>query len=182
VVADEYGGQRRQAPRPPFLGKNDPQRARLAWRSEYGGLVIVNRDGFERLIRELDHLLHNRPVMGTLLMSVQRTPHILVASQQDGVIRLSYAHTGWLDFLRVRRFKSFCRARGFPLRTQVWWKSRVTSAAIGSVAPDAAQAIDECFANVYGLAGPFGIDLQGGLAVRRVVGLRRDGGHGAYAP
>ena len=102
----------------------------------------MNRDAFEKLVRELDHLLHDRPAMGTLSMKVRRTPHMLVATQQDGVIRLSYAHTGWLDVLGVYRFKSFCRARGFSLRTELWWKSRVTSAAIGFVATNAAQPID----------------------------------------
>jgi hypothetical protein len=115
----------------------------------------------ENLIRKLEHLVRHEPAGGTLFMTVARTTHMLVATLEDGEISLAYPHTGRFDFLRRYRFGSFCKARGFAMRRDLWGNVRVTRALIGADTTDAAQKIAECFIDIYRLSGPFGLHLQG---------------------
>src|SRR5450756_569835 len=121
----------------------------------------MNNNAREKLIFELEHLLLHKPAMGTLFVMVRETPHMLVITLEDGFLSLGYPRTGWLEGLRVRRFAAFCRARGFPVRKKLWWKTRMSCAPIGSTAMDAAQTVAECFTTVYRESGPFGLKLQG---------------------
>jgi hypothetical protein len=121
----------------------------------------VNPIARENLIRELEHLLNNKPPMGTLFMMVARTPHMLVATLDGDKISLAYPHSGRLDLVRRYRFASFCRGHGFPVRRELWNPVRVSRAVIGTDAAEAAHVINECFSSVYRLSGPYGLQLQG---------------------
>jgi hypothetical protein len=121
----------------------------------------MNNDAREKLILELEHLLLNKPAMGTLFVTVREMPYMFVITLQDGLISLGYPHTGWIDVVRAHRFAAFCRARGFPVRKERWWKTRMSCAPIGSTAIDAAQTLVECFSSVYRVSGPFGLKFQG---------------------
>jgi len=121
----------------------------------------MNNDARVKLILELEHLLRHKPAMGALFMTVRETPYMLVVTQKDGMVSLGYPHMGWLDVVRAHRFASFCQARGFRVRKELWWKTRMSCALIGAGATDAAQTIAECFSSVYRVSGPFGVNLQG---------------------
>lgn len=69
-------------------------------------------------------------------------------------------HAGRLDFVRAHRFATFGRAIRLSLRTEKWGKERVSRSAIGSIAVDAVELIDRCFAAVYRHSGPFDLDLR----------------------
>jgi hypothetical protein len=113
------------------------------------------------LLRELHHMQHHGGRMLMLVMTVRGTSDGLLVGINGKVFSLDYPHAGWLDFVRVHRFASFCRAKGLPLRKETWGKERVSRAAIGSVAADAVQTIDECFSAVYDQSGQFGLELRG---------------------
>jgi len=86
---------------------------------------------------------------------------MLVATLNDDKISLAYPHIGRFDLRRRYRFASFCRRRGFPMRTELWANVRVSRASIGADAIEAAQGIAECFSSVYRVSGPYGLRLQG---------------------
>jgi hypothetical protein len=121
----------------------------------------MNSVAREKLTVELEHLLRIKPAMGTLFVMIRETNHMLVVTLQNGALKLGYPHTGWLDVFGASRFASFCRTRGFPVRKERWWKTRMSCALIGSAAEDAASIIAECFSGVYGASGPFGLNIQG---------------------
>lgn len=121
----------------------------------------MNSIAREKLVAELEHLLRHKPAMGTLFLVTRETNHMLIVTQENGVISLAYPYAGRLDIFRARRFTSFCKTRGLSVRTALWWKTKVSSALIGPVATDAAQTIAECFAQVYRVSGPFGLNMQG---------------------
>src|ERR1700728_1759904 len=99
----------------------------------------ISRDN---LVLKLEHLIRERPVMGTLFMTVRQTPYMLVATLQLGTINLGYPHAGRFDVVRAYRFGRFCKARGFTVRRERWHTTRVSRAAIGTIATDAADTID----------------------------------------
>ena len=121
----------------------------------------MNNIARQKLISELEHLLMNRPVMGTLYITIAQTTDMLVVTLEKGAFSLTYPHAGRFDFVRPRRFASFCRKRGSAVTKHWWGDVRVSCALIGTSATDAAQTIAECFSNVYGASGPFGLRLQG---------------------
>jgi hypothetical protein len=114
----------------------------------------------ENLVRELEHLVRQKPPMGTLFMKVARTTHMLIATLEQDEISLAYPHTGRFDFLRRYRFVSFCKARGLATRRATWGNVRVTCALIGADAAAAARNIAECFTDVYRLPSPYGLQFQ----------------------
>ena len=99
--------------------------------------------------------------MSMLVITVRGTCDGLMAGIKENGYSLDYPHAGWLDFVRVHRFAAFCRTRGLSLRMERWGKERVSRAAIGSIAVDAVEVIDRCFAAVYHHSGPFDLDLRG---------------------
>ena len=115
----------------------------------------------QHLIAELEHLITNKPTMGTLFISIAQTTEMLVVKLEKGAFSLAYPHTGRLDFVRSRRFVRFCRKRGSGVTRHWWGDVRVSCAVIGTTAAEAAQTIAECFANVYGASGASGLRLQG---------------------
>jgi hypothetical protein len=115
----------------------------------------------DSLIRELEHLVRHGPAGGTLFITVRETSYMLVATLSDDKINLSYPHSGRFDFVRRYRFASFCKMRGFPIRTDLWGNVRVSRASISADAVEAAQGIAECFSSVYRVSGPYGLRLQG---------------------
>jgi hypothetical protein len=121
----------------------------------------MNSIARQKLISELDHLIMNKPVMGTLLITMAPTTDMLVVTLENGAFRLAYPHTGKFDLVRPRRFARFCQERGSAVTRHWWGDVRVSCALIGTTAADAAQTIAECFSNVYGASGPFGLHLQG---------------------
>lgn len=96
-----------------------------------------------------------------LVMTVRNTSNGLLAGVVDDAFSLDYPIAGWLDWVRTRRFRSFCKQRGFVTRREHWGKERIIRARIGSSATAAADAIDACFSAVYGEIGSFGLDLRG---------------------
>jgi hypothetical protein len=120
----------------------------------------VNPVARENLIHELEHLVQHKPPMGTLYITVSRTICMLIAALEDDKISLAYPHTGKFDFVRRYRFASFCKARGFPMRNEIWWNVRVSRAVMSADATDAAQNIAECFSSVYRMSGPYGLRLH----------------------
>jgi hypothetical protein len=121
----------------------------------------VNGTAHTDLLRELKHMQQHGGQMLMLVMIVRGTSHGLLAGIKGEVFSLDYPRAGWLDFVRARRFASFCKAKGFPLQNQTWGKERVSRAAIGSVVANAIQTIDECFSAVYNQSGQFDLDLRG---------------------
>src|SRR5215467_7657991 len=105
----------------------------------------MNNIARQKLISELDHLIMNKPVMGTLYITIAQTTDMLVVTLEKGTFSLAYPHTGRFDFVRSRRFASFCRQRGSAVTKQWWGHRRVSCALIGTTAADAAQTIAECF-------------------------------------
>jgi hypothetical protein len=57
----------------------------------------MSNDAREKLILELERLLQHKPPMGTLFITVREMPYMLIVTLEDGVIRLCYPHTGWLN-------------------------------------------------------------------------------------
>jgi hypothetical protein len=121
----------------------------------------MNNIARQKLISELEHLIMNKPVMGMLLITIAQTSDMLVVTLEKGAFSLTYPHTGRFDWVRSRRFARFCRERGSAVTKHWWGDLRVSCALIGTTAGDAAQTIAECFSNVYGASGPFGLSLQG---------------------
>jgi hypothetical protein len=115
----------------------------------------------QKLTSELEHLIMHKPVMGTLLITMAQTSDMLVVTLEKRAFNLAYPHTGRFDLVRPRRFARFCRERGTPVTKRWWGNVRVSCTLIGDTAADAAQAVAECFSNVYGASGPFGLRLQG---------------------
>ena len=99
--------------------------------------------------------------MSMVVMTVRGTHDGLLAGINNKGFSLDYPHGGWLDFVRIHRFTTFCRTSGLSLRTERWGKERVSRAAIGSIAVDALEIIDRCFAAIYYHSGPFDLDLRG---------------------
>lgn len=121
----------------------------------------MNNIARQELISELERLAVNKPVMGTLFITIAQSTDMLIVTLEKDAFRLAYPHTGRFDFVRPRRFASFCRERESPV-TRLWWGDvRVSCTLIGTTANASAQAIAECFSNVYGASGPFGLHLQG---------------------
>jgi hypothetical protein len=121
----------------------------------------MNNLTVQGLISELEHLIVNKPVMGTLFITTAQTTGMLIVTLEKGAFSLAYPHTGRFDFVRSRRFARFCRERGRAV-TRYWWGNvRVSCALIGTTAADAAQTIAECFSTVYGASWPFELRLQG---------------------
>jgi hypothetical protein len=121
----------------------------------------MNNIARQKLISELEQLLMNKPVMGTLYITIAQTTDMLVVTLEKGAFSLAYPHAGRFDFVRPRRFACFCRKRGSAVTKHWWGDVCVSCALIGTTATDAAQTIAECFSNVYGASGPFGLRLQG---------------------
>jgi hypothetical protein len=113
------------------------------------------------LIGELEHIQQHGTSMSMLIMTVRSTSNGLIAGIDGDVFSLDYPKAGWLDFIRTKRFESFCKQRGFQTRQQRWGKERVIRAAIGTNAAQAATTIDACFSVVYGESGEFGLELRG---------------------
>src|SRR5690242_6959750 len=109
----------------------------------------MNNIARQKLVSELEHLITNKPVMGTLLITIAQTTDLLIVTLEKGAFSLAYPHTGRFDFVRPRRFASFCRKRGTAVTRHRWVDVRVSCALIGTTAADAAQTIAECFSNVY---------------------------------
>jgi hypothetical protein len=121
----------------------------------------MNNIARQQLISELEHLVVNKPAMGTLHITIAQTTDMLIVTLEKGAFSLAYPHTGRFDFVRPRRFARFCRERGSAVTKHWWGNVRVSCATIGTTAADAAQTIAECFSNVYDASGPFGLHLQG---------------------
>ena len=121
----------------------------------------MNESARSELIGELEHLQQHGSRMSMLIMTVRNTSSGLLAGIVGDAFSLDYPIAGWLDFIRTRRFRSFCKQRGFATRRERWGSERVIRAAIGSSAADAAEAIDACFTAVYGERGSFGLELRG---------------------
>ena len=121
----------------------------------------MNNAARQKLVSELEHLIVNKPVMGTLLITIAQTTDMLVVTLEKGIFSLAYPHFGRFDFVRPRRFASFCRQRGRTMTKHWWGDVRVSCALIGTTAADAAQTIAECFSKVYGASDPFELHLQG---------------------
>jgi hypothetical protein len=121
----------------------------------------MNESARSDLIVELEHMQQHGSRMSMLVMTVRNTSNGLLAGFAGDAFSLDYPIAGWLDFLRTRRFRSFCEQHGFAARRERWGRERVVRANIGSSAADAAEAIDACFAAVYGESGSFGLELRG---------------------
>ena len=121
----------------------------------------MNESARGDLIGELEHMQQHGSSMSMLVMTVRNTSNGLLAGVADNAFTLDYPTAGWLDFLRARRFRSFCKRRGFVTRREQWGSERVIRASIGSGSAEAAETIDACFAAVYGETGPFGLELRG---------------------
>jgi hypothetical protein len=137
------------------IGRNDKIRIRRSDR------VQMNNIARQELVSQLEHLIANKPAGGTLFITMARTTDMLVVTLDNGAFNLAYPHTGRFDFVRPHRFARFCRARRSVVTRRWWGNVRVSCTLIGTITDDAAQAIAECFANVYGASGPFGLHLQG---------------------
>jgi len=121
----------------------------------------MNTEARTYLLRALEHMQQHGDPMSMLVMTVRGTSDGLMAGIKAREFSLDYPHSGWLDFVRVQRFATFGRTRGLSLRTEKWGKERVSRAAIGSIAVDAVEIIDRCFAAVYHHSGFFDLDLRG---------------------
>ncbi len=121
----------------------------------------MNNIARQKLVSELEHLVLNKPVMGTLLITIAQTNDILVVTLEQEAFSLAYPHAGRFDFVRSRRFARFCRKQGRAVTRRWWGDVRVSCAVIETTAVDAAQTIAECFSNVYGASGTYGLRLQG---------------------
>jgi hypothetical protein len=121
----------------------------------------MNESARSDLIGELEHMQQHGSRLSMLVMTVRNTSNGLLAGIVGDTFSLDYPIAGWLDILRTRRFRSFCKQRGFDTRRERWGSERVIRAGIGSSVADAAEAIDACFAAVYGENGSFGLELRG---------------------
>lgn len=113
------------------------------------------------LVRELEHLQKRGTSVSMLVITVRNSSNGFLAGMSGDLFSLDYPVAGWLDFIRVRKFKSFCSQRGFRTQRVTWGKERVIRAIIGSSVEQAAEAIDACFLAVYGESGEFGLELRG---------------------
>ena len=121
----------------------------------------MNSSARLELIRELEYLQQHGTTMSMLFVTAPNTSCGLVAGIDGEVFTLDHVQAGWLDLLGPRRFKSFCNAQGLPTEKQRWRKERVVRTRIGSDAAKATDIIDACFGAVFGVAGPFGLLLNG---------------------
>ena len=99
--------------------------------------------------------------MGTLYITASGTDRMLVATVENDQISLAYPHAGRFDFVRCYRFASYCKARQFQMRKELWFDIRVSRALVGADPADVAQNIADCFSHVYRMSGPYGLRLQG---------------------
>lgn len=121
----------------------------------------MNSTARSELIVQLDHLLEHGDSMSMLVINVRNTSNGILAGLKDGEISLDYPKTGWLDIVRTRRFKAFCRDRGYNTQSVSWGKERIVRANIGTDSSRAADTIEACIGAVYGETGPFGLELRG---------------------
>jgi hypothetical protein len=121
----------------------------------------MNESARSELIGELEHMRQHGSRMSMLVMTVRNTSNGLLAGLADDAFTLNYPVAGWLDFFRTRRFRSFCKRRGFAALRERWGGERVVRACIGSSVAGAVEAIDACFTAVYGDTGPFGLEIRG---------------------
>jgi len=121
----------------------------------------MNSTARRELIQKFDQLLEHGDSMSMLIMTVRNTSNGLMAGLAKNAISLDYPKAGWLDIARTRKFKAFCKARGFEVQSVLWGKERVFRATVGSDSSAAADVVDACFGVVYGESGPFGLELRG---------------------
>ncbi|NVJ61913.1 MAG: hypothetical protein HWE27_16095 [Gammaproteobacteria bacterium] len=99
--------------------------------------------------------------MSMLVITVRNTSNGILIGLSDGEISLDYRKAGWLDIVRTRKFKSFCKDGGYQTQRVLWGKERIIRAKIGTESSQAADAIDACFASVFGETGSFSLELRG---------------------
>jgi hypothetical protein len=121
----------------------------------------VNFIARNELVRELELLKQHGTSMSMLVITVRNTSNGLLAGNNRGEFSLDYPVAGWLDFMRIRSFRSFCSQRGFRAQKVRWGNEYVIRATIGISAEQAADVIDACFSAVYGESGAFGLELRG---------------------
>lgn len=121
----------------------------------------MNSTARSELIAQLDHLLNHGDSMSMLVITVRNTSNGILAGLRNDSISLDYPKAGWLDIVRTRRFKTFCKSRGFEMQRARWGKERVIRANIGSDSGRAADTVDACFNVVYDESGPFALELRG---------------------
>jgi hypothetical protein len=118
----------------------------------------MNNIARQELISELERLVMKNG--DALYVMMARTTDMLIVTLENGAFSLAYPHAGRFDFFRPRRFAAFCRERRSTVTKHWWGHVRVSCAVVGTTAVDAAQTIAECFSNVYGASGPFGLTLK----------------------
>ena len=112
------------------------------------------------LIRDMQGLLGaGRDDMDTLSLTPRRTSNLLLVMVRAGSLQLVYPQDGWFDWARVARFwRCGLRQKLWP-RVESWGKMLAHRVNLGSDANRAAMRVDEFFAAVYQMSGPFALDF-----------------------
>jgi hypothetical protein len=112
------------------------------------------------LVQDLNGLLAvGRDRMDMLYLRVRLTSHDLIVMAEAGAVLLCYAQTGWLDVRGPWRFWRFGTRNKLSPRFERWGRQLVHLVALGSDAVRASQWIEECFATVYNLSGPYALEF-----------------------
>ena len=125
----------------------------------------------ETLVQDLTGLLGvGRDRMDMLYLRSRRTSHDLIVMVEANSLLLAYVQTGWLDVAGAWRFRRYGSKSGLSPRFERWGRQFVHLVALGSDAVRASTRIDECFAAVYRLFGPFALEFtrQGWSPVQSV--------------
>lgn len=102
----------------------------------------------------------SRNDMDMLVITARRTTSGLIVMVRDGALQLIYPQAGWLDFRRAGRFW-LCgmRTHSSP-RVERWGKEVIHRVTLGRDLTDALDRIDDFFAAVYQITGPFALDFN----------------------
>jgi|SRR6266566_2449150 len=114
----------------------------------------------ETLIRDMEALLGvGRDDMDTLVITPRQTSNGLLVMMRDGTLQLVYPQTGWLDVVRVSRFWLCALKHRLSPQFESWGKVKVHRVSLGSDATRAATWIDDFFAVVFRISGPFALNF-----------------------
>ena len=120
----------------------------------------MHPSSMDSLVEHLQHLVIYGSSSDMLAVTVKTTSDGLLVGVADGELRLDYPQAGWLDFRRAYKFRSFCSTNSLSVTKERWGREIVYRAAIGREPKSAAEAIDHCFATLYGHTGPYALKLQ----------------------
>ncbi len=120
----------------------------------------MHEESREILIRDLVDLLNvGRDNMDSLVITPRRTSNGLIVMVEAAELRLVYPQAGWHDLARVWRFWLCGLRNRLSPRPQRWGRELVHRVTLGSDPHRASKWIDEFFAAVYNMSGPFALNF-----------------------